>query len=617
MASLLKVDLTSQRIIIEDLTEMQNEYLGGVGVNTKLALELIPPSCSPVGGENVLLIGTGSLVGTNLPTACRTDITSKSPLSDRFGSSNSGDKWGVQLRKAGFDYIAITGMATRPLLLIIDNGRVSIEEATHLWGQDTWTTHNWIKVNKGNDFEVASIGIAGENMVAYACIMNNRYSSWGRTGMGAVMGSKKLKAIAVRGNNKLKVFSEEDLTSVRREAFNKIKNDASFVGYQKYGSMSASTPNNKIGALPGRNFTVGSFDDWEETMGTTFFEYKFKEKNIACFSCPIACANWSKVDNEKYKNYETKGPEITFVNEFGARLLIKNLPEIFQCVELCNRYGMDVISTASNIAFLIECFENGLITANEVGFSPKWGNYEHVINLIHMIANKKHIGQLLAKGVKKASAAIPGSNQFALHVKGVEISSRDPRATCSVWTLGYLTNTRGGDQLRSRSTIDNIFARFLKPESEEVSVSKDYIDQIDMPNTLKKEIFSNQPLYVNVPQMLKYSEDIITIINSLGFCIRPPVLRTLGPDYYARALNACYGSNLTAESLLKRAEDIWDLQHKFNVREGELFQDYKFPRRFYTEPQLQDKKRLPDYPPITEEGIQYIIDKYFKLRKWK
>jgi aldehyde:ferredoxin oxidoreductase len=615
MSTLLKIDLTTRKIETEDITALQGEYLGGLGVNTRLAFELIPPRCSPLDEENVLLVGPGSLAGTLLPTACRTDMTAKSPLSGRFGSANSGCEWGVRLRLAGYDYLAITGKAERPVLLYIDDGNVYLEEAAHLWGEDTWFTTDWIKDHKGEDFEVASIGPAGENLVAFASIQNNYFSSWGRTGLGAVMGSKNLKAMAVRGKGKLSISSEKDFLEIRKEAFQKIKGEESFGWTRKYGSMVVSSPFNKIGALPGRNFTTGSLPGWEETRARKFFLERYKVKDLACFSCPIACMHWSKAKEGPFKNYEAKGLEVTYVLEFGARLDIQSIPAILKCVEICNRLGTDVISSAAAAAFLVECCRENLVTSSDLGFMPGWDDYKSFIKVMHLIAFREGIGEVLSGGVKRASGQIPGSERFALHVKGVELSCRDPRAKPDTWALGYLTNTRGGDHLRVRSPVEMLAAGLIDYETEELGVSGDHVEKLDMPAHLKAQIFGSPPSRVSIPSMIKYAEDLITIINSVGFCIRPPVLRSLGPDFYARALNAVTGSDFTADSLLAGAEKIWELQHRFNRREGESREEYRFPERFYREPLPGDEGTL--HPPLSEENVQKVLDAYFKIRNWK
>jgi aldehyde:ferredoxin oxidoreductase len=615
MTILLRVNLTTGKIEKEDLTAWQHRYIGGLGVNTKLALTLIPPGCSPFAAENVLLAGPGSLSGTFLPTACRTDMTAKSPLSGRFGSANSGHKWGLKLRRAGYAYLAIEGKAERPLVLYIDHGKIFLEEATHLWGKDTWFTVDWIKKHKGKDFEVACIGPAGENLVAFACIQNNYHASWGRTGLGAVMGSKNLKAIAVRGKEKIKIARPAEFPRIKKEAFQKIRQEASFGMTKKYGSMVASSPFNKIGALPGRNYTLGSLPGWEETRGRKFFAEHYKQKDQACFSCPIACKHRSRVEEGPWQGYTAAGPEVTHILEFGARLELQSIPEILKCVEICNRLGLDVVSGAAAIAFLIECGEKQLLLSTEIGFLPRWGDFESICKMLHLIAWKEGGGALLAGGVKRASEQIPGSEQFSLQIKGVELSCRDPRAKCDTWALGYLTNTRGGDYLRARSPVELLSADLLSDEAEELGVTPAHIDHLDMPSDLKEKIFGSPPDHVYIPQMLKYAEDLITIINSTGFCIRPPVLRSLGPDFFARALNVVTGSDFTADSLLESAAQIWEMQHRFNRREGETKDEYRFPARFYHE--LLSRPGGEPHPPLSPEKVQKILQAYFQIRNWE
>ena len=497
-------------------------------------------------------------------------------------------------------------------MLYIDNSRVYLEETPYLWGEDTWFTTDWIKEHKGKEFEVASIGPAGENMVAFASIQNNYYSSWGRTGMGAVMGSKKLKAVAVRGNGKVAIANEKEFSIIKREAFSKVRGDESFGWTQKYGSMIVSTPFNRIGALPGRNFRIGSIKGWEETRARKFFVENYKEKDLACSSCPIACTHWSKVKDGPFKGYEAKGLEVTFVLEFGAKLDLASIPEILKSVEMCNRLGIDVISSASVIAFVMECFEKDVLQKADIGFSTQWGDYRSILKLLHIIAFREGIGKVLSGGVKKASEQIPGSGQFAMHIKGVEMPVRDPRAKLDVWAMGYLINTRGGDHLRVRSPVETLASGFLDSENEELGVEPAHIQKLDMPAQLKAKIFGSPPSHVYIPRMMKYAEDIITIINSVGLCIRPPVLRSLGPDFYARALNAATGSDLTEETILDAAGEIWKFQHQFNEREGQTLDEFKFPERFFSE-SLSGQDNT-SHPPISEENVQKLLDSYFKVR---
>ncbi|MDW7652415.1 MAG: aldehyde ferredoxin oxidoreductase family protein [Bacillota bacterium] len=615
MVSLLKINLTEERIDSEDVATLEQETLGGLGVNTKLLYDLVPAGADPLGPENVLLFGAGPLVGTMLPTACRTEVTAKSPLSGRFGTANGGGTFGPALRYAGYGYLAFTGAAQKPVMLVVDDGNASLECAEDLWGLDVWQATDKIRERLGHDFHIACIGPAGENCVRFASIQNDYFASWGRTGMGAVMGSKNLKAVAVRGTGSVDVADRKKFLGIRKESFERVKNEPSFGFMKRYGSMVVADPFDAMRALPGRNFTVGSYPDWEATRGRKFFEQKYKEADVACFACPIACAHWARVKEEgPHQGLETRGLEVTFVMEFGAKLELKSVPEIFRCVDICNYYGMDVISAAGSVAFLLEAYENGLVSAAQIGFTPQWGDYETVSTLLIQIARREGIGRILAEGVQLAAKEIPGAQKFAMHVKGVEMPVKDPRAKCDTFTFGYLTSTRGGDSLRARSPVEAVLQGMVDESTEPLGVSPDHIEKLDMPANLKKDIFGDPPSGVNLPKMAVYAENLITIINCVGFCIRPPVLRSLGPDFFARALNAVRGWNVDAGDVYSRAAAVWDLQRAFNAREGETIDDYRYPDRFYSESIVGRGKDL--VPPLKREAVEENIREYFHARGW-
>lgn len=614
MFKIIKIDLINQKIDVVDGMNLHKEFLGGLGVNTKLMVDLIPPDSEPLGPDNVLIFGAGSFVGTLLPTAARTELTAKSPLSNRFGTANSGGLWGAALKFAGYSHLVITGKSSIPVYLMIDDGQIKVENATHLWGLDTWATVEKIKQEKGSDFQIASIGPAGEKLVRFASVINNYHGAWGRTGMGAVMGSKNLKAIAVRGTGIARVADHLAFARIMTEAFKKVLSNDHF-GYTRcYGSMVVADPYNKIGALPGLNFTCGSFPDWVETRGRGFFAKNYKEKDLACFSCPVACAHWSRVKYGQYEGYEAKGLEVTYTFEFGAKLGIKEIAEILKCAEICNRYGMDVVSAAGVIAFAIEANQHGLLKELSREVPVQWGDFPGITSLLDQIGKRQGIGDLLAEGVKIASARIPNSAYYAMHVKGVEIPVRDPRGKWDVWTLGNLTNTRGGDHLRTRSTVDALLSPGHNHLEQKLDVAEEVVHDLDMPEDLKSQIFGEPPAKVNIPRMAKYAEDLITIINSTGLCIRPPSHRSLGPDFYARTLSAILGYPFTAEEVLEAAVKIWNLQHQFNVREGENLDEYVFPQRFYKEPlPFQGGIR----PPLSYQNIKETVQQYFMARGWE
>ncbi len=614
MTTLLEVNLKNKNIEKKSIPNLRKNFLGGVGINTKLLFDMVPKNQDPLGAQNVLVFGVGSLVGTALPTACRTEVSSKSPLSGLFGTTNAGGKWGTRLSRAGILHVLIREKSLGPVYLVIDNDNIFLENADDLWGLDCYEATSLLQKTHGKEFSIAVIGPAGEKQVKYASIQNDYHASWGRTGMGAVMGSKNLKAVIVRGSNKLEVQDPGTLSDLKREALQRIKGDPSFGPTRKYGSMVASDPFNEIGCLPAYNFTSGSIATWEKTLSRKVFENKYKERDIACFSCPVACAHWSKVKEKgDYEGYETKGLEITFVLEFGAKLGLTYIPEIFKCVEICNRHGMDVVSASGSVAYLINSYKKGYFKKEQIGFSIDYGDFSGIYRLLDMTGKREGIGDLLAEGVKKMCEKYPNTKNFAVHIKGVELPGRDPRAKMDVWSLGYLTNTRGGDHLRARSPVEKLKGTLKDHKTEELGVSLEHIEDMDMPKNLKNKIFSDPPTGVNIPAMTVYAENLITIINSVGFCIRPPILRSLGPGFYARAMNALYGDSFTENSIYDVANNIYNLQHSFNSREGSPLSpsDLSFPSCFYN-------KNLPAkdgfHPPLNAKEVQEMVREYLEYR---
>jgi aldehyde:ferredoxin oxidoreductase len=608
MARLLNVDLASKRIWTEDIKDLRREFIGGVGINARLAFDRIPLLADPLGDQNVLIFGVGPFVGTNIPTASRTEITAKSPLTNLLGTTSSGLLWGAHLRYAGYDHIAVFGKSASPTYLLIKDNEVKIKDASHLWGKSTWETVATLRREEGEGVQVASIGQGGEKKVRFASIQNNLYHAWGRTGLGGVMGSKKLKAIVVFGQQPLQVFNLKKTLKVAQEATKRIIEDNSFGYTRRYGSMVAADPYNKLGALPGYNFTRGSLEGWDNTRGRRTFRERYKEKDLACFACPIACAHWSGVKEGEHLGYQFHGLEVTYDLEFGAKLGIESIPEISFCVNLCNQYGLDVISTAGTISFLIECYQNGLVSKEEIGGEIGWGDTKGIRRVITMLVRRNGMGDLLAEGVKRASDKIRGSKKYSPHIKGMEIPVRDPRAKWDVWSLGYITNIRGGDHLRTRSPVEYLLGGIKSNVEEELGVSDEFIDKMDIPSELKKEIFGQPPNKVDIPKMAKYAEELITLINATGVCIRPPVLRTFGPELFSFGLRATLGLELTPEEVLKAAERIWNIQHLFNLREGETIEEWTFPDLFYQ----QDAGRGVLY----QEKVKETLTRYLIARGW-
>jgi aldehyde:ferredoxin oxidoreductase len=613
---ILVVDLTSENIeTIPIEEELARKYLGGVGINTKLLFKHMRKGIDPLGPDNVLLFGTGPLVGTFMPTASKTDVSAKSPITGLFGAASSGYQFGSEMKYAGYDHILIKGTSKHPVYLAIQNDSVELRDAAHLWGKDVWDAIDALEAEWGSeDIRVAAIGPSGENLVRFSAIQNGKYDAWARTGMGAVMGSKRLKAIVVRGKGGIRVAKKKQFRELAHELRQEIINSPFFNAVSTYGSMAATGPYGKFGALPGKNFQTGVIEDWFQTRGYKVIE-RFSDQMMACPACPVGCAHWAVVKEGPYAGLELKGIEVTMIFEIGAKLFVHDMDGVLRCVETFHRYGIDTVSGCGTIAMLMELYQRRLIDKEKIGFPVEWGDVEAICKLIKMIAEREGIGDILAEGAKRANIALTGNDDYAITVKGLEIPTFDPRSRWSVWTFGFLTSTRGGDHLRTRNPVENLRFPSLPNDyrKEPFEFPKKFYEKMDMPENLKKKIFDPDLKTTDIILMLKWSEDLMTVFNSIGICIRPPSLQALGPTSIAKMFQTGVGWDMDAAEVMKAGERIWNLQRIYNLREGETRKDAIFHKRFL-------KEKLPEGPAegmvIDKKKVDRMLDDYYGARGW-
>jgi len=612
---IVKIDLSRNEVKSYDLPlEWCRSYIGGLGFNTKILWDQLPPNIDPLSPENIVVFSPGAFVGTSIPTASRCEASAKSPITGRFGTSNSGLFWGFMLKASGIDILIISGKAEKLSYISIINGEVNIRSAEHLKGFDCWSTADSLRRDYG-DVEVASIGPAGENMVRYASIENNYYDAWGRCGLGAVLGSKNVKAIAVVGDKPISIANVKEYEEACSEAYSRITSYPLFNLWRTYGTLVASDAYSSQGILPAKNFQYGTIDGWERCLRENL--HKYKKKGISCISCPIACAHWVEVPEGRYKGLKLKDLEVTWVLEFGAKLGLTDFDKIMKCTEVASKLGLDCCSSASVIAWAFECFERGILSMDDTGgLRLEWGDEEAVLKLLEDIAYRRGIGNILAEGVKRASQIVGrGSEKYAFHIKGLEIPFRDPRGRWGVWCFGYLTNIRGGDHLRVRAPVELFKLPQPKDEYwlEACGVRREVIDQLDMIEEFKSRAFINDGEYINIPVMTVWSENLISIYNSVGICIRPPVLGTIGPTIISKLYKATTGINISPEEVMEVADRIISMQKEMNIAMGETRDEYRYPDRFYDE-------ALPDGPnkgkKLDREVIDRMVSEYFKLRGW-
>ncbi len=605
---ILEVDLSTNKITTRQLEPgLAKRYIGGIGFNARILYDEIPVDADPLGPENILMFSVGTLVGTPFPTASRMEVSAKSPLSNGFGSSNSGAFLGVKLKGAGYDALIIKGQAQNPVYLVIDEDNIEIKEASFIWGKDAWESIDLLK-NRHYGAEFLLIGQAGENLVRFASIENGYYDGFGRTGMGAVMGSKKLKAVVVRGSKPVVPANPKGLLELCAKGQKLIKSASSYVAFCAYGTMNATIPYGGYNALSVHNYSRGTLPDWNEKAGRQIVDI-YSNRHIACQSCIIACGHMSEINSGKYAGTMVKDMEITPTVSYSSNVGLSTEASI-KSSELCQRYGIDMSSSGSVIAFAMELYQKGIISKDDVGYELAFGDDDAAFALLKDISLRQGIGDLLAEGVKRAAENWPGASDYAMHVKGVEIPMIDPRGRWSTWTLGMLTNIRGGDHLRCRNPIENLRynENLHQYQKERFGFKKSMYDRLDMPEELKSAAIDLENDTVDIAYMSKWAEDLLNLYNSIGVCIRPPVMETIGPTILSEVYTAVTGIDMTPEELMAGSERAWNLMKLFNIRHGEVAADSKFPRRFYQQAQSGNI--------VDEEKVQAVLEKYWQFRGW-
>jgi aldehyde:ferredoxin oxidoreductase len=598
-----EVDLSKAEVKITPLDrEFARNYLGGTGFAARLLWDRVKPSTDPFDPANPLVFGVGPVTGAFFSPSGRFMVAYKSPLTNLWGEAHCGGHWGAQFKYAGFDALIVQGKAAKPVYLIVQDGMVSIRDATHLWRRDTMETTDMIRSDHGdNDVEIAAIGIGGENLVRYAAIIGSYYRAAGRGGAGAVMGSKNLKAVAARGTGGVKVADPGKFMAASRKAYEQMTTgkwgEMNEESLGKYGTTNLVTAIGEIGRLPTKNHTTGVFEG-ADAIGPETIRQKYRTSREACFGCALQCKFTSEVKSGPYKVI-TGGPEYETLMAFGSNCLNSNVESILYANQLCNRYGLDTISTGCTIAFLFEAAENDLITSKEAdGLDLSWGNDKTIVALIEKIAHRDGIGDLLAEGSMRAAQKIgKGAERFAIHVKGMEASGQDPRPQQSVG-LTYATNVRGADHLRSLSCYEELgfpdvaIERFGEDHAEDV---------MDLHNTDFKG------------HLIKDQEDLYVVIDCLILCkygsMWPPVYYF---DIMAEMLKPLTGFDELGDvqGLRTVAERISNLRRCFNVREGVTREMEQLHPRFTEEP-------MPEGPAKGQVcDLDPMLDEYYEVRNW-
>lgn len=599
---ILHVDLTEKRIWREEIPqEWETNYLGSRGINARLLWNLVKPGVDPLSKDNVLIFGAGKLSGTGAPSSGRTTVTCKSPATNLYVKANVGGHWGTELRYAGYDHVVIHGAAEEPVYIYINDSTVEIRDARHLWGKDVRETTRIIRQELGNEeIEVACIGQAGENLVKMAAIMCSVYNAAARGGVGAVMGSKKLKAIAVKGSQSLPLANPKMYWEVVNECVDALLAESGIEGLHAYGTSGSILPLNELKGFAVYNFRGGSHPEMEKISGLVLEEKGYLKRKVGCNSCIIGCHRFTTIEKGKYAGTYAGGPELETLGSLGCGCGVFDIEAILKANELCNIYGMDTISVGNVIAWAMECFERGVLTKEDTGgLDLSWGNGETVIELVNQIAFRRGLGNLLAEGVRRAAEQVgKDSWKWAIEVKGLEQSRVDTRAAMA-YALAFAVNPRGADHLHTET-----FAEFgLSPEARKV-----------IADITGDEKYANPYMVEKRAEIVRWHEDCYAVTDCLGFCaFTTTALFGITPDRMARLFSAATGNEITEKEIMEAGRRIVNLEKAFNVREGATRADDRAPWRILNE-------KSPDLPEgatvITEEILNKMLDEYYTLHNW-
>jgi aldehyde:ferredoxin oxidoreductase len=600
--TLLNVDLTLGKIEKEPVSpEFAEKYLGGIGFNSARLFDLVKPGVEALSPENVIMFGVGPLAGTIYPGGARLTITAKSPLTDIFGSANVGGFFGNEMKYAGYDQIAVFGKSEKPVYLWIDNDKVELRDASHLWGLSTGETGLRIKEELGDPgIQVLTIGPAGENLVRFASVINPPRGAAGRTGMGAVMGSKNLKAIAARGTGRLKVARPDEFFNICRESTIYGRTEPRYEVLRRGGSPHWMDSAAATGAAGVRNYTKAVSPNWRAVEGDKFKPGAgYSVRKRSCFSCPIGCSGFFNIKDGEFAQTFGRVPEfgMTFIS---LSCDFYDISAILKSQDLCDQYGLDSVSTGQVISWALDCYDRGILTRQDSdGLSLEWGNYTAVIELISRIARRKGLGDLLAEGEKRAPERLGrGSQKLMNSVKGMAPVIEDPRAR-KIFGLAYYTAPRGADHLSSNSNWVRDLARDSKLGQGVLNPKRwgPIGSSTKQGNSM-----------VGMGETLTVCENITAIINSAETCTR-----TVGSlQLLVRALSAATGIEMDEAKALKTGERIFNMEKAFNSREGLTRKDDNFcvPEKFTQEP-IGEGPYQGDVLPVEQ-----MLDEYYRVRGW-
>jgi aldehyde:ferredoxin oxidoreductase len=585
---LLRVDLGQGRIWEEELREeVARDFIGGRGFGIHYMLQEGDPKGDPFCGKNPLIMMAGPLTGTGAPTGARYMVTTLSPLTGAITCSNSGGMFPAELRKAGWDGIIFQGKASQPTYLWVDGRKAELRDATELWGKTTHQSDEALRAQTHPQAKVACIGPAGERLVRFASIMNDKDRAAGRSGVGAVMGSKNLKAVVVRGKEKIPLHDPEGFKAINARILKKFNETykESPPPLRLHGTAVTVMATQSYGVFPTRNFQTGVFEGWEALHGETLSR-KFLVAHKACFACPISCGRVTRVTEPPFEG-EGEGPEYETVYALGSNCGVDNLAAVTKANYLCNELGMDTISMGSAIACAMELAEKGILSEKELGRQLRFGDAQALVELTRMTGLREGFGDLLAEGSLRMATRY-GHPQLAMVSKGQDFAGYEPRGEQGMG-LAYATSPIGASHMRGDPA---------------------YFELLGVPCNVDPLSWKDKP-----PVVAKW-QDLFCIIDSAGLCVFFSVRNLIRPELMAppvgvmELLNAATGAGYTLEELEKAGERIFNAERMFLVKAGFSRQQDSLPERMLREP-------LPEGP---GKGMVCHLDEmltdYYRVRGW-
>jgi aldehyde:ferredoxin oxidoreductase len=585
---ILRVDLDSGRTWEETLdAKTAKEFIGGRGFGIRYLLKQADPKGDPFCGKNPLIMMAGPLTGTGAPTGARYMVTTLSPLTGAITCSNSGGMFPAELRKAGWDGIIFQGKSSSPVYLWVDGERVELRDATGIWGKTTHETDDILRAETHPQARVSCIGPAGERLVRFAAIMNDKHRAAGRSGVGAVMGSKNLKAVVVRGTGKVPIHDPKAFKEINGKLMKRFKETYknSPPPLRVHGTAVTVMATQNYGVFPTRNFQTGSFEGWEAIHGETLTR-TFLVGHRACFACPISCGRVTRVEEPPFEG-EGEGPEYETIYALGSDCGVDNLAAITKANYICNELGLDTISMGSTIACAMELSEKGYLPEKDVGRKLRFGDAEALVELTRMTGYREGFGDVLAEGSLRMATKY-GHPELAMVAKGQDFAGYEPRGEQGMG-LAYATSPIGASHMRGDPA---------------------YFELLGVPCNVDPLTWKDKP-----PVVAKW-QDLFCIIDSAGLCVFYSVRNLIKPELMAppvgimELLNAATGADYTLRELEKAGERIFNAERLFLARAGFSRKDDTLPPRMLREP-------LPEGP---GKGmvchLEEMLEDYYRVRGW-